>query len=467
MATPRFNWTQTEDELEICVHLPGLTKVNLESYCKVTDVFLGITFRRKILALDFLHPILPSNVKAMIKPPEITFTIKKATSRHWDDLFMDECKQVRLKRRKESIEKSMAEQAEYRKRRAEERRKRLKAAQKRMWDQESEIRETIEALEQESKASAQKALISWTALGSSGKELSTNKPPVKAEPSQSQRELTDSKTPKKKKKSKSLAKAMAKAFDPNGISKEKTYVTYVDEAPPKAPKTDPENLPPIRSFSTVGVNFTKAGVGPKREGAKEPPVFTKSQLPEGEVTPSTMTEKHPLYLRDKGIKHFHAGEFKGAENVFSEAHNIDKQNLQILLCLAETKRQIAFALRHEEEEKVVEPEDNNKRDVQYTAYFHLALSDVNAVLSNIPKPHRPEKSEHIVPAMVGVALRALLWNELGMSSTGIKKDTQTFIAIIQRVCQRAGGKEIKWGVWDNCFNQLTLEVQRLLLNLDE
>merc|ERR1719419_1538070 len=142
----------------------------------------------------------------MIKPPEITFTIKKATSRHWHDLVMDECKQVRLKRRKESIEKSMAEQAEYRKRRAEERRKRLKAAQKRMWDQESEIRETIEALEQESKDSAQKELTSWTALGSSVKEPSKNVPHMKAEPPQSQKELIDRTKPKKKKKSKSLAK---------------------------------------------------------------------------------------------------------------------------------------------------------------------------------------------------------------------------------------------------------------------
>lgn len=74
-VTPHYDWSQTIDEINLRVKLPGLTKQKPDVF--VTEVLVKVVAHPYVLVLDLLDSIDCDNGSAYATPGEIVFSLPK------------------------------------------------------------------------------------------------------------------------------------------------------------------------------------------------------------------------------------------------------------------------------------------------------------------------------------------------------------------------------------------------------
>ena len=276
---PKHKWIQNNHSIQITIYnIYGINKHIIKHFIQITPIYFSLNFSPYLFQIDFENEIDPFYIKVIIKNnKEIKFIFpKKIKNKKWNNLNSDKSKEIRLKLRKESMDKLYKKQQEIDEKRKKKKRLRFKAAQQRQWDEEKYLKSVINKLENKEKQKSRFELENWL----------------------------------KQKK--------------NNHDKNK----FIND-----------NLAEIRPSNTIEIGFSEWDyITPIRQNTKPPQFASKTlinnQCNKNKQCNKNISEQTSIFLCDKGIKYFINKDYKSAINVFNEAINLenDHYTLKLLNC---------------------------------------------------------------------------------------------------------------------------------------
>ena len=334
--SPEWSFRQTETTLTADVKVRGVSKKACDIF--LSDRFLKVNAPPYLLALDLWGEIDEERSTATVSQGSVTVHMRKAEPGAWDNLHVplgDRSTRAEvLERRKESIERAHRKLEQRRLEKVALKEREKQEAQDRSLELDRKKRQAIDdAKEQE--------------LRDARQEISAFKSKTRAPPSplpgsdpreEMRRALGAADTDSEDDEGDSVAD-LAMATDSEGeVADDVDQENQEGEEEEDCEEEDEIVIlpPPRETMPSVEVEFTPTIVDnlPAREGREEElKLIRRSQgkadvQDDGEET--DLTERHPVFLKDKGDKMSKHGNFKGALRAYSRALDLDPNHL---LCL--------------------------------------------------------------------------------------------------------------------------------------
>lgn len=265
--TPKHNWIQFDDTIQVTIYnIFGINKANIKHFIQVTPIYFNLNFSPYLFQIDFENEIDPFHIKlVIINKGEIKFIFpKKIKNKIWSNLNTNKSKEMRLKLRRESIDRLYEKQRKIREKRNKEKKLRFKAAENRQWNQEKKVKNIINKLETKEKQKSKYKLREW---------IDT---------------INDK---------------------------------YEDDDHPNNDNNN-QNVTEIRKSNIVEIGFSEWNyIIPIRENTKPPQFALKTvDIVDND---NNISEKTPIFMLDKGIKYFINKDYQSAINIFDQAIKIN------------------------------------------------------------------------------------------------------------------------------------------------
>ncbi|QDZ20636.1 CS domain-containing protein [Chloropicon primus] len=313
--SPKWTWRQTEATVTADVDVKGVSKKACDIF--LSDRFLKVNAPPYLLGLDLWGEIDEERSTATVSQGLITVHMYKRAPGSWDELHLDLSDRAErasvLERRKESIERAHKKQEEKRKERIALREREQREAQDRSFELDRKKRQAIDDAKNRELLDAREEIASFT----------SKKPAARQEDQQQKREeATDSESDLE---------------EDGGAGGEEGEAPQEEESQGEEESEEEEIVilpPPREKMASVEVEFTPTIVDnlPAREGREEElKLIRRSQgKPDDLASETDLTERHPIFLKDKGDKMSKHGNFKGALRAYNRALEIDPSHL---LCI--------------------------------------------------------------------------------------------------------------------------------------
>ena len=308
--SPEWSWRQTETTLTIDIKAKGVVKRKCDIF--LSDQFLKVNASPYLLALDLTGEIEEERSTATISQGRITIQMFKAVKGVWEDFAVNikdrSQRDEVLERRKESIERAQRKVEERRKEREALRQREEREAQDRSFELDKRKRQAIEDAKERELESAREEIASFTTKSAAATE---KQPPLKS-------------------KTVTFADSDSESDqEEEGEGSPEQSAEEDEEDEEEESDEDVVILPPPReTMPSVPIEFTPTIVEnlPAREGREEElKLIRRSQARRAAADDddTDLTERHPVFLKDKGDKMCKHGNFRGALRAYSRALEID------------------------------------------------------------------------------------------------------------------------------------------------
>lgn len=343
--TPQYDWSQTYDLIQLNVRVPGFRKDAAD--IAVTPCCIKVNFAPYILLLDLHGTIEPSSSSVTATIEGLAFTLSKAAAGDWERLVSQDSKAERESRRNAAFDEYYAAAEAARQEAIQRRKDEEKQATSKQWDVENAKRATIEKAKQDELHAARTDLEEWQ-----NNTLDQNSD-TESEDEQDVQETTAAMPdhddyhgkgwrptrPREQTRAPEHSARVQEIFDSSDEEDEPNLKhcadrhTAVEEPspvePPQARRVpDPRQYPCPRDSQPVPVQFTKLETDhlPAREQREEELKLYKKKIEREDAGDSVdITERQPVFLKDKGDAMFKQGNYRGAINAYSRAIDLDPQ----------------------------------------------------------------------------------------------------------------------------------------------
>ncbi|KAL9985951.1 hypothetical protein ACROYT_G000002 [Oculina patagonica] len=317
-----YDWEESGETVLITVPLKGVPPNRVDIFS--IDDYIKVSYPPYIFEVCLFNEVEDTKSKATFGNGVIKFQLVKKSPLQWNQLLVSESedKEFMKRKREEAVGKAHKRAEEEKERKAAEKREQEKLALKEQMKLEQEERARIDAIKEEERKKATEAIERWkeNQQVQSSKEQERSKQEItEIEEVNMSKTNVDSSIEETKEMQKTNKKPAAKKIhnkqQTNGKRKE------LFEKP----------VPEPRSSGSISVSFTPRvfKTAARESKAPEEEEWLKKMASAGRKTDNTntdavdMEEMNPVWLKDKGIGFYKAGNFVAAINAFTAAIVLD------------------------------------------------------------------------------------------------------------------------------------------------
>eukprot|EP00873_Tetraselmis_striata_P001874 jgi/Tetstr1/422138/TSEL_012993.t1 len=367
--TPQYSWEETDAGLSVTVGLPGVSRKALDVFA--TEALLKVNAPPYLLTVDLAHDVEDSQSTATVDERGVTFTLVKKAPGLWGKLGADGSKEEIALRREASIDAAHQRSNAAREAALKKKQKDEKALSDRQLELECTKRQLVEQRKKEEFSAEAEGLKRWQAslddpAANDSDTESEDADDVPVDEAAVAASMPDhphyhgkgwrgaeehggtpteaaaakgSTTPDKTEEKKPLWEADNTSSDEDGdggadSASSSSGSDDEDEGRASRATTFRPMPPPRRVMEAVEVEFTKLEMGhlPARENRElELKEYKRQQRELAALDDMTdVSERQPVFLKDKGDALYAKGNFQGALNAYSRALAIDPEHLPSL-----------------------------------------------------------------------------------------------------------------------------------------
>ena len=317
---PEWSFKESSTSFTVTAKTKGVSKRNCDVF--LSDCFLKINAPPYLLAIDLERAVNEERSKATLTQGQVSIYLHKTSPGLWGKLEAeahdDEERRALAKRRKASVERVHARIEEQRKQRTANREREKREASDRLLELDRKKRQAIEKAKEDELMSARREISQLSqASGATGSETDvarTGRKSVSWRDDASESEESSS--------SETENEEYGDGASDTGETVEDGEEDVIDILPP-----------PRETAPAVEVDFTPTIIGnlPAREGReKEIEILRRGVPPVSSDDSTSISERHPVFLKDNGDRMLRMGDLKGAVQAYSHALQIDPTHVKCL-----------------------------------------------------------------------------------------------------------------------------------------
>ena len=370
IAVKDFVWGETELEVSITLPLKGVKGSKADIFS--SDQYIKVHYPPYIFEVHLFAPVVEEQCTVRIGNGAVHFRLVKLKPGVWGRLASEESgdKDAMVDKRTEAVERAHKMAEETRVQKAKQRREEEQFAIKQQMKLEEEERERIEGIKRQERDKADRELEEW-------KEGKQRKPNAVKETSSSATE------------------------DSSRNRGKKDGAIWREKGPISKP-------PPPRSTGKIEIHFTPRPfpTAARESKALEEQEWLTKMAAARKIKPpekgddKNVNERNPVFLKDRGVEFFKAGNYEAAVNAFTEALRLNPDLPQLFsnraacfLATGNNDRCISDCCRALDLLYPVVPSNHSSRAKVFvrrgTAYANvdrldLAVQDYSAALKLLP-----------------------------------------------------------------------------------
>lgn len=319
-----YIWEETDETVLITVPLKGVPSNRVDIFS--IDDYIKVSYPPYIFEVCLFSEVEDTKSKATFGSGVIKFQLVKKNSSKWNQLHAPESedKEFMIRKREEAVGKAHEKAEKEKERKAAEKRKQEKLALQEQMKLEQEERARIDAIKEEERKKATEAIERWK------KNQKLQSTSIEEEKDSLKDNVIRSKDTFMSETNADLTVGKNHELIPKPAAKK--------QAPPNKQRTNDEkreflekSVPEPRASGSISVSFTPRvfKTAARESKAPEEEEWLKKMASASRKTDTAntdavdMEEMNPVWLKDKGIGFYKAGNYVAAINAFTAAIVLD------------------------------------------------------------------------------------------------------------------------------------------------